>query len=131
MDRDTLIDLFAPFGTVTVRRMFSGFGVSRDGVTFSLVLRGVVYLRADEATTAAFQAEGSHPFSYQRPGKTITVGSYWALPERLYDEPDDLALWARHAFAAAERAQLRKPRKQAGTTAPARARRASKSGRKR
>ncbi len=40
MDRDFLIDLFADFGPVTIRRMFSGFGISADGVNFALALRG-------------------------------------------------------------------------------------------
>jgi hypothetical protein len=31
MDRDFLIDLFADFGPVTIRKMFSGFGISADG----------------------------------------------------------------------------------------------------
>jgi TfoX/Sxy family transcriptional regulator of competence genes len=28
---------------------------------------------------------------------------YWRLPERLYEDPDELAVWAAHAFTAAER----------------------------
>ena len=31
MDRDFLIDLFSNFGPVTIRRMFSGYGISADG----------------------------------------------------------------------------------------------------
>ena len=48
MDRDFLIDLFADFGPVAIRRMFSGFGISADGTNFALALRGGLYLRADE-----------------------------------------------------------------------------------
>jgi len=36
MDRDFLIDLFADFGPVTIRRMFSGYGISADGINFAL-----------------------------------------------------------------------------------------------
>src|SRR3954451_15421102 len=89
MDRDFLIDLFADFGPVTIRRMFSGFGISADGTNFALALRGGLYLRADEQTIARFEAEGSKPFSYQTRAKTVTVGSYWQLPERLYDDPEN------------------------------------------
>ena len=39
MDRDFLIDLFADFGPVTIRQMFSGFGISADGTNFALALR--------------------------------------------------------------------------------------------
>ena len=108
MDRDFLIDLFADFGPVTVRRMFSGFGISADGTNFALALRGGLYLRADEQTIPRFESEGSKPFQYQTRAKTVTVGSYWQLPERLYDDPEELTGWAKAALAAAERAALAK-----------------------
>ena len=108
MDRDFLIDLFADFGPVTIRRMFSGFGISADGTNFALALRGGLYFRADEQTVPRFEAESCKPFSYQTRTKTVTVGSYWQLPERLYDDPEDLTVWARAALAAAQRAALRK-----------------------
>ena len=108
MDRDFLIDLFSDFGPVTIRRMFSGFGISVDGTNFALALRGGLYFRADEQTIPRFEAEGSKPFSYQTRAKTVTVGSYWQLPERLYDDPEELTGWARAALAAAQRAALRK-----------------------
>ena len=106
MDRDFLIDLFADFGPVTIRRMFSGFGISADGTNFALALRGGLYLRADDQTIPRFEAEGSKPFQYQTRAKTVTVGSYWQLPERLYDDPEELTGWARAALAAAQRAAL-------------------------
>jgi DNA transformation protein and related proteins len=108
MDRDFLIDLFAGFGPVTIRRMFSGFGISADGINFGLALRGGLYLRADDQTIARFEAEGCQPFQYQTRAKTVTVNSYWQLPERLYDDPDELPEWARASLAAAQRAALRK-----------------------
>jgi DNA transformation protein len=111
MDRDFLIDLFSGFGPVTIRRMFSGFGISADGTNFALALRGGLYLRADAQTIARFKAEGSKPFQYQTRAKTVTVGSYWQLPARLYDDPEELTDWARAALAAAQRAALRKPPK--------------------
>ena len=71
MDRDFLIDLFADFGPVTIRRMFSGFGISADGTNFALALRAGLYFRADEQTIPQFEAEGSKPFSYQTRAKTV------------------------------------------------------------
>jgi DNA transformation protein len=111
MDRDFLIDLFADFGPVTIRRMFSGFGISADGTNFALALRGGLFFRADGETIPRFEAEGSTPFQYQTRTKTVTVASYWQLPARLYDEPEELTGWARAALAAAERAALAKGRK--------------------
>ncbi|MCG6203554.1 TfoX/Sxy family protein [Rhodopseudomonas sp. HC1] len=111
MDRDYLTDLFEPFGPVTIRRMFSGFGISADGITFALVIQGALYLRADAATIPRFEAEGSQPFSYTTRLRTVTVASYWRLPDRLLDDADELAEWSRASLAAAERAALKKARK--------------------
>jgi DNA transformation protein len=108
MDRDFLIDLFSDFGPVTIRRMFSGYGISADGINFALALRAGLYFRVDEATIPQFEAEGSLPFSYQTRAKTVTVNSYWQLPARLFDDSEDLCVWARAALAAAQRAALRK-----------------------
>ena len=108
MDRDFLIDLFADFGPVTIRQMFSGFGISADATNFALALRSGLYLRADERTIPQFEAEGCKPFQYQTRARTVTVNSYWQLPERLYDDPEDLTVWARASLAAAQRAALHK-----------------------
>src|SRR5580704_17300719 len=108
MDRDFLIELFSDFGPVTLRRMFSGYGISADGINFALALRAGLYFRADEATIPQFEAEGSTPFQYQTRAKTVTVGSYWQLPARLFDDPEELAGWARAALAAAQRAAVKK-----------------------
>jgi DNA transformation protein len=114
MDRDFLIDLFAHFGPVTIRRMFSGFGISADGTNFVLALRSGLYFRADDETIPRFEAEGSKPFQYQTRAKKVVVGSYWELPARLFDDSEELAVWARAALAAAQRAASKKrPKKKA------------------
>src|SRR5258708_32234308 len=117
MDRDFLVDLFSDFGPVTIRPMFSGFGISADGTNFALALRAGLYFRADEATIPQFEAEGSSPFQYQTRARTGTVNSYWQLPAQLFDDPEELTGWARAALAAAQRAALRKRPKAKKATA--------------
>jgi DNA transformation protein len=114
LDPDFIRDLFAQFRPVTVRRMFSGAGLYCDGVMFGLVVRGTIYLKADATSSADFAREGSRPFTYTR-GKASGrpsehALSYWRLPNRLYDDPDELALWAERALAIAQR-QKTAPRK--------------------
>ena len=110
MDPEFIRDLFAQFRPVTVRRMFSGAGIFADGFMFGLIVDGAIHLKVDETNIADFEREGSRPFTYTR-GKssgrpTRHALPYWRLPERLYDEPDELAVWARRAFAVAERKKL-------------------------
>ena len=107
---DDLAEFFSSYGPVTIKRMFSGFGVYAEEVCFAVFLRGELFLKADPASVARFEAEGSTPFSYSqtRSGKIIQVNSWWRLPARLYDEPDELAEWTRAAVAVAHAVSARK-----------------------
>ena len=116
-----LEDLFAPLGGVRFRRMFSGLGIYRDGVMFALVANDVLYFKADDTTRGAFEDEGCAPFRYEARGKSVTM-SYWRLPERLFDEPEEFRDWAMAAFGVADRAKAR--------TGPASKRASGKAGRR-
>ena len=104
-----LTDQLAPLGHVTTRRMFSGAGIYCDGVIFALVLRGdTLYFKVDDANRSAYEAEGLEPFSYEAKGRKVQVGAYWHVPERLFDDPDEMLDWARAALAAGQRAAAKK-----------------------
>lgn len=100
-----------PLGRVTFRRMFSGAGVYCDGVIFALILRGTLHFKVDDGNRAAYEAEGMAPFSYEAKRKMRQVGAYWRVPERLFDEPDEMVEWARAAVAAGRRATVDKKQK--------------------
>ena len=105
---DLLEDLLAPLGGVTIRRMFGGRGVFKDGLMFALMSsRGVFYFKADAGTAPAFEREGSEQWTPEMKGRVMPM-PYWRAPERLFDEPDAFAEWARTAFAAAVRTQKSK-----------------------
>jgi DNA transformation protein len=120
MDREFLVDLFSGFGPVAIRRMFSGFGISADGINFALALHSGLYLRADEESFGKFEAAGSKPFSYETRARTMTVRSYWQVPAHLFDDTDEFAAWARDALAAAQRAALSKRTRKKRATSPSR-----------
>ena len=115
MDSEFIRELFTPFRPVAVRRMFGGAGVFCDGLMFALVFDGAIYLKVDETSIPDFEREGSRPFTYTRAKSPGRVGraslAYWRLPERLYDDPDELAVWAASALAIAERRKF-PPRRQ-------------------
>ena len=100
---DHIAELFAVFGPVDVRRMFGGAGIFTGGVMIGLVSDGVIYLKADPATIAAFEREGLGPFTYSTKSGRRSLTSYWRMPERLYDDPEELARWAKDAHRAALR----------------------------
>ncbi len=81
--------------------MFGGEGLYRDNVMFGFVFGEQIYLKTSEEGRQAFIAEGCAPFVYPMKKGDIVSHNYYALPDRLYDDPDELAEWARNAFAVA------------------------------
>ena len=100
-------------GPVRIRAMFGGAGVYFDDLMFGLIAGETLYFKVDDQNRAAFEEEGQTPFMYQPPPrdgqarKAISM-SYYEVPERLYDDPDEMVAWARDALSAAMRAKAGK-----------------------
>ena len=112
--KDFIKDQLAGFAPVSIRNMFGGAGIYADGVMFALLANDVLYLKADATSAHAFEAEGMGPFTYTTPGKPPVAMSYWEVPPRLLEDPDELADWAReaHRVACTSKAKSsRKPRR--------------------
>lgn len=98
-----------PLGAVRIRNMFGGAGVYFDDLMFALIAGETLFFKVDERNRSDFEAEDMGPFLYEpSSGKTIAM-SYYELPERLYDDPDELVLWARKALDAALSAKTANP----------------------
>ncbi len=103
MAPDDIRELFRRFGAIQVRRMFGGAGIYAEGTMFGLVSDGVIYLKADEQNAPDFVREKLEPFTYVSKTGRRAVMSYRRMPDRLYDDPEELAAWAGAALAAARR----------------------------
>jgi DNA transformation protein len=110
LDAERISELFSGFGRVTVRRMFGGAGIFADGLMIGLVSGDDIYLKADEMSVAAFKDEGMKPFTYGKKDRRAVM-SYWRMPDRLLDDPEELAQWARAAQGTAQRAATRRTRR--------------------
>ena len=113
-DPDRFDDLFAPFGKIAVHRMFGGEGIYSGQAMIGLVFEERIYLKTSDETRQAFIAEGSSPFTYKLKKDGVhTSQYYYSLPDRLYDDPEELAEWARAALAAARNASAAKKKSKA------------------
>src|SRR5206468_12753142 len=90
-------DLFASFGPITLRRFFGGEGVCSGDIMFGMIFGERIYFKTNDETRKTFLAERCEPFTFEKGGETIVTGWY-AVPDRLYDDPDELAGWARAAL---------------------------------
>jgi DNA transformation protein len=95
-------DLFREFGPIALKRFFGGEGIYSGDIMIGMVFGDTIYFKTDDDTRKAFLAERTKPFSFKKhsTGETIVTGWY-ALPDRLYDDPDELAQWARAAYGVA------------------------------
>lgn len=97
-----LHEVFALFGPVRARRMFGGYGIYHDGLMFALVADNMLYLKTDNLSRAAFDAQGLRPFEYVKNGKPIKM-SYYLAPDEIFEDAEVAREWAFLAFAAALR----------------------------
>ena len=104
-------DLFADFGPVTIRNMFGGAGVYADGVMFAILAEDTLYLKTDAVSAFAYASEGMRAFKYTPRGREPVAMSYWEVPSRLLEEPEELASWAREAHRIAHAGKAKSPRK--------------------
>ena len=105
-----LQELLAPLGRLTMRRMFGKTGVFCDRVMLGMVTENTLYFRVDDQNRVMFaEAASFPPLNYAKKGETIDL-AFWRVPERLFDEPDELVSWARAALAAAHRVAAKRER---------------------
>lgn len=103
-------ELFEPFGRVTVKRFFGGGGIYLGDTMFALIGGDTIHLKSDESTRAEFVAEGCEEFRWTNPRTGgVWESGYFTLPDRLFDDREELAHWAAKALAAARRAKAARP----------------------
>jgi DNA transformation protein and related proteins len=91
-----------PIGALTPKRMFGGVGLYAGELFFGIVMRDVLYLKADDSTRGAREAAGGLPFQPfpDRP-RSNGVTQYYSVPVSTLEDRDELIAWAKQAIAIA------------------------------
>jgi DNA transformation protein len=95
--QEHLIDLLAPWGKVTTRRMFGVYALYRDGRIFGLVTQDAVYFKVGDANCPDYAAAGSAPLVYSAKGKEVAL-PYWLVPTEMLEDQELLTQWAQKAY---------------------------------
>jgi DNA transformation protein len=116
-------DLFAEFGPVAVKRFFGGEGIYAGDIMIGMVFDDVIYLATDSKTRDAFLAERCEPFTFEKRSTGETVVTHWfSVPDRLYDDPGELAEWAHAALRVASASETTRKKQAKRARAPVRTR---------
>ena len=105
-----VLEQLEPLGPITPKPMFGGVGLYARDLFFAILMRDVLYLKADAATRGAREAAGGLPFQPfpDRPrGKAVT--QYYSAPISILEDGDALLGWARQSIAIA--GQAKRPRR--------------------
>ncbi len=86
---------------VRTRSMFGGVGIYADDLFFALIDDDILYLKVDDSNRPAFEARSMRAF--QPYGEGGEVMQYYALPEDVLEESEDLRPWVEGSVAAARR----------------------------
>jgi len=95
---DYVVDQLSNWAEVSVRRMFGGAGLYRDGRMFGLIADDVAYLKVDDSNRDDFLRAGSAPFEpYPEKIKT-KIRTYFEIPAEVLEDPEELARWAERSW---------------------------------
>lgn len=94
----SIADRLTELGTVRVRPYFGGAGLSLGGRQFGFVMKDGLYFRVDQDSLPEFKASGSEPFRYDTRLRTVTVASYWQVPDEVRASEELLGKWATEAI---------------------------------
>jgi len=115
------LELLAPLGRTSSRRMFGGHALYIDGLCMALIIQDTLYLKVDDTSRPLAERAGCRPFTYDtKKGERAALG-YYTAPEESMESPAEMLPWARRALAAAVAARAKAPAKKqaAGKTAAA------------
>jgi DNA transformation protein len=101
-----ILDMLQDWGAIAARRLFSGYGLYRDGAMFGLIARDTLYLRVDDRNRPDFVAAGSAPF---RTSREVEIRGYMECPPDILEDAEAMVRWADAALAAALAAKSAKP----------------------
>lgn len=110
---DFALALFSGWAPVSLKRMFGGAGLYREGRMFGLIADDQIYLKVNDQTRDQFAAAGSRPFIFTgKSGKGIAM-SYFSLPDAALDDAETLRQWADLAWRAAQAGAAAEPKARA------------------
>ena len=107
---DYCLELLAGVGPCIAKRMFGGFGISREGMNFALIAFEQLWLKVDTHSEEQFTNAGCSRFSYEAKGKQMSL-AYCSVPADAMDSAQAMLPWAKLGFDAAVRAHAAKQSK--------------------
>jgi DNA transformation protein len=92
-----ILDLLSPFGSITSRAMFGGYGIYKDKIIIGIIIDDELYFKVDKTNKEQYKSLNSVPFTYEAKGKSIAM-SYWKVPIEIMEDEEQLSEWTEQSF---------------------------------
>jgi DNA transformation protein and related proteins len=89
---DYILEILSPYGDISARSMFGGYGIYKSGTIFALIVDDELYFKVDASNKAQYEKLDSEPFTYEAKGKKASM-SYWKVPMEILEDEEQLGLW--------------------------------------
>ena len=94
-------ECFIPLGELKEGKFFGGFAFKSGSKQFAMIMGNTLYFCVNDLTRAKYEALGMEPFSYTTKKGLVKVKKYYAAPEDLFEDHEQLIEWANEAIASA------------------------------
>jgi DNA transformation protein len=105
-----IIERLSPFGDISSRRMFGGYGLYKNGIIIALVADEELYFKGIPSAQAYYESFGSTRFVYEGQKRPIQL-SYWYVPATVLNDSEILEKWVDIAFHSSKEYQAKRPPK--------------------
>lgn len=92
-----VLDLLSPFGAISSRAMFGGYGIYKDGIIVAIIAYDELYFKVDSTNQLQYEKLGSTPFTYVANNKRATM-SYWKVPLEIMEDENRLSKWLEQSY---------------------------------
>ncbi len=99
-----LEEILANWHPITIKRMFGGEGVFREGIMFALITDDELYFKTDSKTKQVFEDMNCSQFLYEKKDKIVRM-NFFKAPEECYDSAEKMEYYADMAWQTALTAQ--------------------------
>lgn len=93
-----LYDILGEIPHLSAKKMFGGYGLYVEKTIFGIYADNGIFLKVSPEIIEEMKKKKSHPFSYARNGKVISMKHYFLVPEAIIDNSALLKKWGIRAI---------------------------------
>ncbi|NRB10608.1 MAG: TfoX/Sxy family protein [Rickettsiaceae bacterium] len=92
-----VVQLLSPFGEITAKFMFGGYGIYKNGLIIGIIAEDELYFKVDDSNKANYEKLDSTPFVFEGKGKKMQM-SYWKVPPEILENEEILPKYLQDSY---------------------------------